>query len=63
MAKIVPVTQADGNEALINADAVTYVITPNANIGANPNARAVIYFGSQQQLAVKDTVADIKAKL
>ena len=62
MAKIIEVTQADGNAALVNADGITYVLTPNPSMGVNPNAKAVIYLGAQQ-LAVRDTVAEIKARL
>jgi hypothetical protein len=58
---MVQVTQANGNAALINADAVTLVITVPAE-GAPAGARAIVHVGAQQ-LAVRETVADIKALL
>jgi hypothetical protein len=61
VAKIIQVTQANGNPALLNADAVTYVITPPPT-SVPAGAKAIIYFGAQQ-LAVQETVADIKALL
>ena len=61
MAKIIQVTQANGNPALINAEAVTLVITP-PNEGVPPGAQAIVYMGGQQ-LAVRETVAQIKALL
>jgi uncharacterized protein YlzI (FlbEa/FlbD family) len=60
VAKIVQVTQANGNPALINADAVTLVITPPE--AAPTGARAIVYMGSQQ-LAVRESVAEVKALL
>ena len=61
MAKIVRVTQANGNPALLNCDAVTHVITPPAE-GVPAGAHAIVYLGSQQ-LAVRETVDEIRALL
>ena len=62
MAKFVELTQPDGNPALVNADSVTLVITPNANLGFHATAKSVVYIGSQQ-IAVTQTVAQVKAQL
>jgi hypothetical protein len=62
MAKMVQLTQPDGNPALINAEAVLLVITPNANLGVNPAAKALVYVGGQQ-IAVTETVAKVKEQL
>jgi hypothetical protein len=61
VAKIVQVTQANGNPALINTEAVTLVITPAEPVPAG--ASAIIYFGGGQQIAVRETVAEVKAVL
>jgi hypothetical protein len=60
VAKIVQVTQANGNPALVNLEAITHVITPPEGVPAG--ARATIYLGAQQ-LSVRESVADIKALL
>jgi len=62
MAKIIQVTQPDGNAALVNAEAVSLVLTPNPNLGFHPSAKAVIYVGDQH-IAVTEPVAQIKALL
>jgi hypothetical protein len=62
MAKLIELTQPDGAPALINVESITMVITPNANVGAHPNAKSLVYLGAQQ-LAVTETVAQVKAKL
>ena len=61
MAKIIQLTQANGDPALANAEAITHVITPPAQ-GAAPGARAIVYVGGRE-LAVRETVVDIKALL
>lgn len=61
MAKIVQVTQANGNPALVNIEAITHVITPPTE-GVPAGARATIYLGAQQ-LSVRESVAEIKALL
>ena len=63
MAKIIEVTQADGQAALINVDSITMVLTSNAALGVNPNAKSLIYLSGQQQLAVTETVAQVKSKI
>jgi hypothetical protein len=62
MAKLVELTQPDGNPALVNADAILLVLTPNANLGFHPTAKSVVYVGSQQ-IAVTQTIGQIKAQL
>ena len=61
MAKVVQLTQANGNPALVNAEAISHVVTPPTESTA-PGARAIVYLGSQQ-LAVRETVAEIKGLL
>ena len=63
MAKIIQLTQANGNPALVNADAVTLVVTPPPPTDSvPPGVQAIVYLGGQQ-LAVRETVAQIKALL
>ncbi len=62
MAKIIQLTQPDGNPALVNTDAIVLVITPNANLGVNPAAKALVYVGARE-IAVTESVAQVKAHL
>lgn len=62
MAKIIQVTQPDGNPALVNAEEVVLVLTPNASLGVNPAAHALLYVGAHQ-IAVTETVAQIRGQL
>ena len=62
MAKMVQLTQADGNPCLINAESVVLVITPNPDIKMPSGAKTLVYLGTQQ-MAVIETVAEVKAKL
>jgi uncharacterized protein YlzI (FlbEa/FlbD family) len=61
MANVIQLTQANGNPCLVNTGAVTHVITPPAE-GSPVGARAIVYIGGQQ-LAVRESVADIKGQL
>jgi hypothetical protein len=46
----------------VNPDAITLVITPNANLGFHQATRSVVYTGTQP-LAVTETVAQVQARL
>jgi hypothetical protein len=62
MARLIELTQPDGGPALVNPDAVTLVLTPNAGLGFPQAARSVVYMGTQL-VAVTETVAQIQALL
>ena len=62
MARLIELTQPDGSPALVNADAITLVVTPNASLGFHQATRSVVYTGSQP-LAVTETVAQVQARL
>jgi hypothetical protein len=62
MARFIELTMLDGNAMLVNADAVTMVQTSGPALGMNPAGRAVVTIGNQP-IAVKETVAEVKALL
>lgn len=62
MAKLLELTQPDGDPALVSVDAITLVVTPNRNLGFHPAARSVVYVGSQQ-VAVTQTVEQIRTQV
>jgi hypothetical protein len=62
VAKLLELNQSDGKPALVNAGAITLVITPNEKLGFDPAVNSIVYVGGQQ-IGVTQTVAQVKSQL